>query len=138
MVVFELFERDLLYADGAAPLHSGWWRLVPLGLISPLAIVFGSNQTLWQTKIEPENQGRVFAAQQMFASLASPLAYILAGPLAENVFEPWMTSGSALSNDLGMGSRFRRWARHWVDVCLDGPGENFWYPFPLTSIRVCD
>ena len=65
-----------------------------------IAIVFGSNQTLWQTKVEPKNQGRVFAAQQMFASLASPLAYLLAGPLAENIFEPWMVSGGALSYKL--------------------------------------
>lgn len=65
-----------------------------------IAIVFGSNQALWQTKVEPENQGRVFAAQMMFASLASPLAYIVAGPLAEKIFEPWMALGGALSYGL--------------------------------------
>lgn len=62
-----------------------------------IAVVFGSNQALWQTKVETENQGRVFAAQQMFASIAAPLAYLLAGPLAEKFFEPWMTSGSVIS-----------------------------------------
>ena len=62
-----------------------------------IAIVFGSNQALWQTKVEPEYQGRVFATQQMFASAAAPLAYLFAGPLAERFFEPWMVSGSALS-----------------------------------------
>jgi hypothetical protein len=67
-----------------------------------IAIVFGSNQALWQTKVEPENQGRVFATQQMFARVASPLAYLLAGPLAEKIFEPWMSSGTALSTQFGM------------------------------------
>jgi hypothetical protein len=67
-----------------------------------IAVVFGSNQALWQTKVEPDNQGRVFATQQMFASVASPLAYLLAGPLAEKIFEPWMNSGSAITVELGM------------------------------------
>lgn len=67
-----------------------------------IAIVFGSNQALWQSKVEAENQGRVFATQQMFASAASPLAYLLAGPLAERIFEPWVTSGKALSSQLSM------------------------------------
>jgi hypothetical protein len=66
-----------------------------------IAIVFGSNQALWQTKVEPEHQGRVFAFQQMFASLAIPLAYSIAGPLSEKIFEPWMALGGALSQDLG-------------------------------------
>jgi hypothetical protein len=36
----------------------------------------------------------------MFASLASPLAYLLAGPLAEKIFEPMMVPGGALNSEL--------------------------------------
>jgi len=87
--------------------------LVALGAFGAhitIAIVFGSNQALWQTKVEPENQGRVFATQQMFASIAAPLAYLLAGPLAEKFFEPLMISGSPLSLKLSeiLGSGYGR------------------------------
>jgi len=65
-----------------------------------ITIVFGSNQALWQTKITPEHQSRVFATQQMLASAASPLVYVIAGPLAEIVFEPFLASPCELSQTL--------------------------------------
>jgi DHA3 family macrolide efflux protein-like MFS transporter len=83
-------------------LRPNFW-LIAIGAFGAhitIAIVFGSNQTLWQSKVEPENQGRVFATQQMFASVASPLAYFLAGPLAERIFEPLMTAGGVFSIQL--------------------------------------
>ena len=100
VLFFELFSGFCFLLMGLRP---DFW-LIALGAFGAhltIAIVFGSNQALWQTKVEPENQGRVFAAQQMIASLATPLAYSLAGPLAEKLFEPWMISGSALTLKLG-------------------------------------
>jgi MFS family permease len=99
VIFFELLSGICFILMGLRP---EFW-LVAVGAFGAhitIAIVFGSNQALWQTKVEPKNQGRVFAAQLMFASLATPLAYILAGPLAEKIFEPWMASGGALSQDL--------------------------------------
>ena len=101
VIFFELLSGICFVLMGLRP---EFW-LVAMGAFGAhitIAIVFGSNQALWQTKVESENQGRVFAAQQMFASLASPLAYLLAGPLAENIFEPWMASGGALSHKLSL------------------------------------
>jgi len=66
-----------------------------------IAIVYGSNQAIWQSKIEPERQGRVFAAQQMISRAASPVAYLLAGPLAERVFEPLLASAGPMAGSLG-------------------------------------
>jgi DHA3 family macrolide efflux protein-like MFS transporter len=43
----------------------------------------------------------VFAFQQMVASAAVPLAYLLAGPLAEKIFEPLLTEGGALASSAG-------------------------------------
>jgi MFS family permease len=100
VIFFELLSGVCFILMGLRP---EFW-LVALGAFGAhitIAIVFGSNQALWQTKVEPKNQGRVFAAQQMFASMASPLAYLISGPLAEKIFEPWMAAGSALSQDLG-------------------------------------
>jgi MFS family permease len=66
-----------------------------------IAIVFGSNQAIWQTKVSPEVQGRVFATQQMVTRATSPLAYLLAGPLADVVFEPLLAADGPLSNSVG-------------------------------------
>jgi MFS family permease len=99
VIVFELISGICFILMGLRP---DFW-LVAVGAFGAhvtIAVVFGSNQTLWQTKVEPENQGRVFSAQQMFTSLASPLAYLLSGPLAEDIFEPLMASGGALTAEL--------------------------------------
>jgi MFS family permease len=72
-----------------------------------IAIVYGSNQAIWQSKVEPEVQGRVFATQQMVARSATPLAYLLAGPLADRIFNPLLTldgpPAGALGQFLGTG-----------------------------------
>ncbi|MFN2284117.1 MAG: MFS transporter [Anaerolineae bacterium] len=66
-----------------------------------IAVIFGSNQAIWQRKVAPEVQGRVFATQQMVAKAAMPLAYLLAGPLAEWVFEPLLATGGTLAPSVG-------------------------------------
>ena len=66
-----------------------------------IAIVYGSNQAIWQSKIAPNVQGRVFATQQMIAKAALPLAYLLAGPLADNLFEPLLATTGLLTESVG-------------------------------------
>ena len=66
-----------------------------------IAIVYGSNQAIWQSKVAPDVQGRVFAAQQMIARAASPLAYLLAGPLADDLFEPLLATTGLLTESVG-------------------------------------
>jgi MFS transporter, DHA3 family, macrolide efflux protein len=61
----------------------------------------GCSQAIWQTKVPPDVQGRVFAIRRMIASSIVPLAYAVAGPLAERGFEPWMAEGGALAPSLG-------------------------------------
>jgi MFS family permease len=99
VLFFELLSGFCFLLMGLQP---DFWLIAvgAFGAHITIAVVFGSNQVLWQTKVEPENQGRVFAAQQMIASIATPLAYLLAGPLAERIFEPWIVSGSTLSLQL--------------------------------------
>jgi MFS transporter, DHA3 family, macrolide efflux protein len=64
-------------------------------------IVNASSQALWQTKVAPAVQGRVFAVRRMIAWSTLPLAYITAGPLVDNVFKPLMLEGGALAGSLG-------------------------------------
>jgi MFS family permease len=56
------------------------------------------SQAVWQKKVAPDIQGRVFAIRAMIAYLIIPLANLVAGPLADNIFEPLMQEGGALSS----------------------------------------
>lgn len=65
-------------------------------------ILNASSQALWQSKVEPDVQGRVFAVRRMIAMSVSPLAYVLAGPLADLVFEPLLAEGGTLAGSVGL------------------------------------
>jgi hypothetical protein len=64
-------------------------------------ILGGCTQALWQSKVAPEVQGRVFAVRLMIARSCVPLAYLVAGPLADDVFKPLLDVGGPLSNSVG-------------------------------------
>ncbi len=66
-----------------------------------LPIASGSSQAIWQIKVAPDVQGRVFATRFMLASAATPLAFILSGLLTDNLFEPMMNEGGALASSVG-------------------------------------
>ena len=55
-------------------------------LIVPL--VNGSNQAIWQSKVAPDLQGRVFSARRLIAWFTNPISPIIAGTLADYVLEP--------------------------------------------------
>ena len=56
-----------------------------------------SENALWMKSITAEKQGRVFAANALVLQGVSAIAALIAGPLAENVFEPWVTSPGKLT-----------------------------------------
>lgn len=57
-----------------------------------------SSQVVFQAKVSPDIQGRVFATRGMISQAMMPLAYLLAGPLADKVFNPMMIEGGALAD----------------------------------------
>ena len=59
-------------------------------------MVNGLSQSIWQAKVPAGLQGRVFSARRMIAWIVMPVATLLAGPLADKVFEPAMRPGGAL------------------------------------------
>ncbi len=61
-----------------------------------IPILNGTSQAMWQTKVAPDVQGRVFAARRMMGQFTKPLAMLIAGPLADQVFEPAMRVGGSL------------------------------------------
>lgn len=60
-------------------------------------IINGSDQAIWQTKVAPDVQGRVFATQLLISHITLPVAMLAAGPLADHVFEPAMMPGGSLA-----------------------------------------
>jgi len=66
-----------------------------------IPILNGSNQALWQAKVPPDIQGKVFAARRMIAQISAPLAMLIAGPLADRVFESAMSAGGAFARMFG-------------------------------------
>ncbi|TES91767.1 MAG: MFS transporter [Anaerolineales bacterium] len=60
-------------------------------------VIKGSNQANWQAKVAPDVQGRVFATRRLIAWLVSPVALLLAGPMADKVMEPAMSAGGNLA-----------------------------------------
>jgi DHA3 family macrolide efflux protein-like MFS transporter len=63
-----------------------------------MPILNGSSQALWQSKTAPDVQGRVFSVRRMIAQFTSPIAILLAGPLAEKVFQPMVNEGGVLAS----------------------------------------
>ncbi|PHV70431.1 non-ribosomal peptide synthetase [Sporanaerobium hydrogeniformans] len=53
-------------------------------------------QIMIQTKVGLELQGRVFSINQMLVSVFRPMAFLLAAPLCEKIFEPMMMSKSPI------------------------------------------
>jgi hypothetical protein len=78
MVLFS-FGRDL----------SLWIPTVLIGdLFVPL--INGSNQAIWQAKVAPDLQGRVFSARRLIAWFTNPISPVIGGALADFILEPAM------------------------------------------------
>jgi MFS family permease len=63
-------------------------------------LIDSSNQAIWQAKVAPDVQGRVFAIRRLIAWFVNPLA-VIAGPMADFVLEPAMRQGGWLVNYAG-------------------------------------
>lgn len=71
------------------------------GFLFAFPFIAGCGQTIWQRETPQELQGRVFAVRLMVANATMALASIVAGPLADKVFEPLLTPGGPLAGSVG-------------------------------------
>ncbi|MBI3159770.1 MAG: MFS transporter [Chloroflexi bacterium] len=108
---------------------------IPLGLAGPLAVwsfgnfmfgvilpvLNGSSQALWQAKVPPDLQGRVFSVRRLIAQITAPVGMLAAGPLADRVFEPLMQAGQPLTQTVG-----------WL--VGSGPGAGMGLMFLITGV----
>jgi hypothetical protein len=93
--------------SGLAQSVFGAGQIVPVWLVAGfimsalIPLINGSNQAIWQAKVAPDVQGRVFAIRRLIAWVSTPLAQLIAGPLADYVMEPGMQEGGALAGTFG-------------------------------------
>lgn len=64
-------------------------------------IIMGSNRSIWQSKVPMELQGRVFSLQLMFQRGALIPAFIIAGILVDQFFEPFLAKNTFIRAYLG-------------------------------------
>jgi hypothetical protein len=69
--------------------------IILVNMLVPL--INSSNQAIWQAKVAPDLQGRVFSARRLIAWFAQPLTPTIGGALADFVLEPAMKTTTGLS-----------------------------------------
>lgn len=74
------------------------WVWIPAQFCSSLNFPLSgsSDNAIWLAKVAPNVQGRVFAARSLVLQIASAVAYLVAGPLADRVFAPAFNQGGSL------------------------------------------
>jgi hypothetical protein len=66
-----------------------------------LPITVSANQAIWQNRVAPDVQGRVFAIKQAFVQATPLVAYLVTGPLTDKVFEQLLKVGGPLAGSVG-------------------------------------
>ena len=62
-------------------------------------LINSSSQAIWQAKVAPDLQGRVFSSRRLIAWLTMPITPLIAGLLADYVMEPVMQSGNLFAQN---------------------------------------
>lgn len=94
-----------LGAARTAPVLGVVLFVMMLPMTTANALVF----SMLQAKIAPDVQGRVFAAVSQIAQVLMPFAFLVVGPLADNVFEPavgqagWSLVAPLVGDTVGSG-----------------------------------
>ncbi len=64
-------------------------------------ILNANSRAMWQVKVPPDIQGRVFSVRRVIGQFTAPLSALVAGPLVEHVLQPMMEEDGLLANSLG-------------------------------------
>ncbi|MDZ7963723.1 MAG: MFS transporter [Nostoc sp. DedSLP03] len=104
-LIISIFAFKLL--GGISIMYAGLYKSVPLLALIAFFFFFGlpiiksSTQIIFQKKVPFNVQGRVFATIGAISSASQPLAYTVAGPLADKIFEPLVTPNGLLAGSIG-------------------------------------
>src|SRR5262249_45000517 len=73
------------------------WIIAALFLEVFIPIIIGAHISIWQSKVSPDVQGRVFAARSLMTNIAEPVSMLFAGLAADKILEPAFSPGGALA-----------------------------------------
>jgi MFS transporter, DHA3 family, macrolide efflux protein len=84
-------------------LGQAWFVWLPAQFCSSLNFPLkrSAEEAILFSKVAPDIQGRVFATRSMLIQITSAIATLIAGPLADSIFEPAMMPGGKLAPILG-------------------------------------
>jgi DHA3 family macrolide efflux protein-like MFS transporter len=85
----------------ALPASIPLYAVCGFGFMFAMPLMNASSQAIWQSKVAPDVQGRVFAVRRAIAWSSGIVAPLLAAPLADYVFKPGMAEGGFLAGLLG-------------------------------------
>lgn len=87
-----------------------------------IPLASASSNALFQSKVAPDVQGRVFSIRSMISRSVMPVAFLLAGPLADRVFGPLLDVNGA-------------WAGSFLGALLGaGPGRGIGFMFVASAL----
>jgi MFS transporter, DHA3 family, macrolide efflux protein len=98
---------NVMLLSGLCILVVGLGTSIPiLGIVififfSGTSVLNVCTQVIFQMKVAPYVQGRVFALKGAVTGASLPLAYLVAGPLADYIFEPLMAPNGPLAGSVG-------------------------------------
>ena len=107
---------------------AGWRASIYFVAVGQFLILFfipisaALSQAVWMVKVPPDIQGRVFSIRAMIAYSIIPVSNLLAGPLADQVFEPLMAKDGALANSFI------------ANLLGTGPGRGIGLAFVISSL----
>jgi MFS transporter, DHA3 family, macrolide efflux protein len=96
-----------MFLGGLCIMAAGFHKSVPLLALIAFLFFFGqpiinsSTLVIFQKKVASHVQGRVFALISAIANASLPFAYVVAGPLADRIFEPLMKESGPLAGSIG-------------------------------------
>jgi hypothetical protein len=89
---------DLLFAVGRS---LQVWLLAAFVSAVFIPFILSCYEAIWQSHVPADIQGRVFSAKNMIQISSMPPGFLLAGWLADRVFEPAMAAGGELAGFFG-------------------------------------
>jgi DHA3 family macrolide efflux protein-like MFS transporter len=93
---------------------------IPVAVLASVSfpLTQSASNAIWQSKVAPDIQGRVFAARRLIAWLVDPIMPVISGLAADYVTEPAMKAQTGLSKTFG-----------WLVGTSSGSGMSLQYIF---------
>jgi DHA3 family macrolide efflux protein-like MFS transporter len=76
---------------------------IPLAFLASInfPLTQSASNAIWQAKVAPDVQGRVFSARRLIAWLTDPIMPVASGLMADYVMEPAMNTNTSLAHTFG-------------------------------------